>query len=260
MTQPPGNDRESVTEREANVGNRYFRGCLIAALLGFVVLVILLVPAIFAAREAGIRIQRINGLRQVMLALMNYHDTNSALPDATRVDAQGQPLYSWRVCLVPYLEAIPGLDLQAAWDSPQNKKFGAQTLRFYKLGKDRAESTKFLSDVSAVVGEQTGIRARDSMRLAEVRFDTILVIEMLPAAPHWMAPGDISPTEVIDCLMQQSAGDNFLVGFADREVWLLDASVPPHLLIEFLTNEGDTQRDRETMLGPYKILSSPMIQ
>ncbi len=44
-----------------------------------------------------------NNLKQIMLAIHNYHDAVGQLP-ADIVDKNGKPLLSWRVAILPYIE------------------------------------------------------------------------------------------------------------------------------------------------------------
>src|SRR6476469_182788 len=75
---------------------------VVIAIIG--VLVALLLPAVQAAREAARRMQCSNHLKQIGLALQNYHDTFGSLPPAYLADSQGKPIHSWRVLILPFLE------------------------------------------------------------------------------------------------------------------------------------------------------------
>ena len=63
-----------------------------------------------AGREPSRRSQCKNNLKQIGLALHNYHEKYQAFPPAYTVDATGKPLHSWRTLILPFV------DQQALYD------------------------------------------------------------------------------------------------------------------------------------------------
>jgi len=97
---------------------------VVIAIIG--VLVALLLPAVQAAREAARRMQCSNHMKQLGLALQNYHDTFQSLPFGARAHyvqtsstinpAQNQNPWgpSWYVAILPFAEQKPLSDLMEA--------------------------------------------------------------------------------------------------------------------------------------------------
>ena len=56
------------------------------------------------AEQAEERRLPMNNLKQIGLAMHNYHDAHRAFPPAYRAENSGRPLLSWRVLILPYLE------------------------------------------------------------------------------------------------------------------------------------------------------------
>jgi prepilin-type N-terminal cleavage/methylation domain-containing protein len=80
---------------------------VVIAIIG--VLVGLLLPAVQAARESGRRSVCSNNLKQLGLALLNFHEANKSFPHGNRAkdwpargDFKSSP--SWRLLIFPYLE------------------------------------------------------------------------------------------------------------------------------------------------------------
>jgi len=77
-------------------------------------LISLLLPAVQAAREAARRVQCVNNLKQIGIALHNYHDALSTFPPgyiaASRfIDGETDtaPGWSWAAMILPQLEQAP---------------------------------------------------------------------------------------------------------------------------------------------------------
>ena len=93
---------------------------VVIAIIGL--LVGLLLPAVQAARESGRRSQCTNNMKQVALALHNYHDANKVLPPSatdSRVDRQAREGWSWIFLVLPFMERNELFDAcmnqSAAW-------------------------------------------------------------------------------------------------------------------------------------------------
>ena len=104
-------------------GRRLAIAGIVLGLVGCLFTVSLLLPAFRSAREAARRAQCTNNLKQIGLAFHNYHEANGCLPPAAITDGSGKPLLSWRVALLPFIEASPlysRFHLDEPWDSPHN--------------------------------------------------------------------------------------------------------------------------------------------
>jgi type II secretory pathway pseudopilin PulG len=92
---------------------------VVIAIIG--ILVALLLPAIQAAREAARRTECSNKIKQICVALHNYHDTHRALPIGASNRTQG---LSWHVAILPFIEedaAYQEFNLNERFDSGTNR-------------------------------------------------------------------------------------------------------------------------------------------
>lgn len=96
-------------------------------------LVALLFYSVAKVRTASSRAQSSNNMKQIGLAMQNYHDVNGHLVSSIRTK-DGKPGLSWRVAILPYIEQeylYRQFKLDEPWDSPNNRRLLSQMPRIY---------------------------------------------------------------------------------------------------------------------------------
>ena len=91
---------------------------VVIAIIG--ILIAMLLPAVQAAREAARRVQCTNNLKQVALAVNNFHDVYKQIPAAAAWDEAP----SWFVLILPFMEEQEQFDrwvLDVRWHSGANR-------------------------------------------------------------------------------------------------------------------------------------------
>lgn len=211
----------------------------------------LLLPAVQASREAARRMQCSNNLKQIGLALHNYHDVHDTLPPAYMTDSDGTPTVSWRVLILPYMEQgalYDQIDTQQPWDSPANAALMDAPLPAYSC----PSSTDALSantNYMVVTGPNTlfpnerGLRFRE---IADGLGNTIAVAEVEGQGVHWASPQDLDIQTLQMAINAEGSGQmgsrhvrGINVLMADGSVRFLSNSTDADLLKSLLTPAGD---------------------
>jgi type II secretory pathway pseudopilin PulG len=88
------------------------------------VLVALLLPAVQQARTAARSTQSKNNLKQIGLALHNYHDVYSMFPPGGIYTKNDEPYNAWMTSILPFVEQANlynQIDFNQPWTAPKNQ-------------------------------------------------------------------------------------------------------------------------------------------
>lgn len=208
-------------------------------------------------------------LKQIALAIRNYAECNGGrLPRAVTRDKTGQPLHSWRVQILPFLDRdIRKLKLDEPWNSPHNKNLLQNELipeRSYYISKPYrpylgGEEDPWMTRYQVFVGPGT-IFERDGLTLDDIPdggANTILVVEAADPVP-WSKPVDIiySPDAPLPPLggaytkpIKNWLGrvidrkPAFVAAFADGSTRLITSDTDEKVIRSLITRNGGEQID-----------------
>ncbi|MBN1911150.1 MAG: DUF1559 domain-containing protein, partial [Pirellulales bacterium] len=139
-------------------------------------------------------------LRNIALALHNYHNEYGSFPPAYVADENGKPMHSWRVLL---LERMGRPDLQdeyrfdEPWDSPHNNKLAAECVPY---GFHSWTSPEGMTGFVAVTGPGTAWSGTRGTRLDEITDGperTLLLVQIDGSTIPWNAPIDLTLDEIL---------------------------------------------------------------
>jgi len=160
------------------------------------VLAALLLPAVGSAREAARRAQCTNNLKQLALAMHNYHAANNTFPKPAFTDKDGKPLLSWRVAILPYLEQgelYNKFKLDEPWDSPNNKALLKEMPAVF-LCPSRSNVAPFTTTYQVFTGKGALFEKGEAIGIAGVTdgtSNTLMVVEADEAVP-WTKRDDLN--------------------------------------------------------------------
>lgn len=207
------------------------------------IMVGLTLPAIQSARMAARRAQSTNNMKQLGLAMHNYHSTYKEFPSAVMTSDAGNRKYSWRVALLPFLGEKALYDtykFSQPWDSPDNLKVLKQMPNVFRHPNEDAGVTT--SSYYALTGENTGLgngeRAVKIRDMIDGTSNTALLFDAKRAIP-WTKPQDIkySPDEDVPALGgYESGGFNALL--SDGAVRFISKSIDENTIRAIISRNG----------------------
>ncbi len=200
------------------------------------------------ARNRGQRLSTLNSLKQIGLAMHNFHDAYGHFPPQSLASKDGKRLLSWRVLILPFLEhtaLYQEFHLDEAWDSPHNIKLVAKMPFAYRGSQTDPEviaagKTRMVAPLTkdSIFGRPGGGISFRSIK--DGTSNTLLVVEAAPdQAVIWTKPEDVEmPQENLLSVLLDAAADGFHALIADGSARLFPQTVDDETLKAVLSIDG----------------------
>jgi prepilin-type processing-associated H-X9-DG protein len=240
--------------RSSEGAARLHEGIVIVLIV--MVLFNLVLPASSTPRRVGWRQTCKNNLKQIGLAMHNYHDHYGLFPAA----ALGSPPVSWRISLLPYLEhaEVAGqYDRNQPWDSFQNVALQKKRIQLYEC---RARPSQYDSQgrflTSYVVPTTRGaiFDSAGGTPISEIKdgtSNTLLTLEACGTEIIWTDPRDVDSSngDVLvngpgavkgrsSSMISSWHPGGAQVGLADGSVRFVDKNIDAVVLKNLMTKAG----------------------
>ncbi len=198
----------------------------------------------YKSLETSPRMRSLNRMKNVALALHNYHNHYGSYPPAWVADENGKPLYSWRVLLLPFLDERPLYDsfrLDKPWDSPHNLNLSLTDLRIYQSpdNKHGPGTTNYVAILG--VGPWQGADALSEYELTGNRATSLMFVEQHGEKIHWAEPRDLDISTLPLRINDRSGrgigspkGGKAVVAFRDGRAKFVDESLERDNLVKML--------------------------
>ncbi len=146
-------------------------------------------------QESAVQAQSLNNLKQIAIAMHNYHDTFGACPPAAVCDKKGNPQLSWRVLILPFIEQdnlYRQFKLDEPWDSANNKKLLEKMPKVYAIpGKTKEGGSDTFYRVFVGKGAAFDwITGTKLTAIADGTSNTIMCVTAATAVP-WTKPDEL---------------------------------------------------------------------
>jgi len=165
----------------------------------------LILPAIPQERGGGPRSYLKNDLKQMGIAIHNYHDTDQSLPVSTR-SSEGAAMHGWQTSILPFVEQFElyeSIDLSQPWDSPVNRQAFQTVVPGYlrRRGDHNLPRKTVFQDVDPDTGYAlTNFSANKNvidfapamtfLQITDGLSNTLLMGEIRDNSPPWGQPGN----------------------------------------------------------------------
>lgn len=225
------------------------------------------VAAIILVRRGASRaaeMQCTNNLKQIGLALWNYHDTYSAFPPARDAD------HSWRIRVLPYMWSSPQYsvyDFDQPWNSDNNITIDTRPLPNKSdvlvvfgnpYGPACDVNNSHVTSYLVIVGDDAFAHPNQTRAKADISDgleSTIAAVEIARSNVHWLSPVDLEFDKMSFTINDgpQSISSLHPTGpavlFCDGAVFRVNPAIDPELVRGMCTIRGGEQISRDSLIA-----------
>ncbi len=191
-----------VAGKKSSISGAMIAIIIVVAGLGSVMLLgAVLLPAVQAARFRARRMQSAGNMKQIVVALHNYHDTYNTLPPAYIPNNDGTRRTSWRVLVLPYLEhngVYQQYAMGQSWDHPANATVRQLPMAVYRdpnsVSANARESSYLL-----ITGKGTAFDGASTKKFSDMLNGTSnisLAVEVQGHNIEWTEPMDVDISDL----------------------------------------------------------------
>ena len=203
-------------------------------------------------REAERIVRSATNLARIATAIHAYAEPRDwTFPTQAIVGADGKPLLSWRVAILPYIgekALFARFKLDEPWDGPHNKALLEKMPRFY-APLDPKAGEKGATYYQVLVGGGALFEVKDKVKIGDVKdgtVNTLMVVEADRTVP-WTKPEDLtySPERTLPRLGQFK--DGFVAATADGAIHFLKRLTDPMVLKALISRDGGEVVDNDAL-------------
>jgi hypothetical protein len=217
----------------------------------------------------------VNDLKQIALAMHNYHSTLNQLPPAAISGQDGKPLLSWRVAILRFIEQEDASNLykqfhlDEPWDSEHNKKLIEKMPRLFEgpnAQLNEQGKTTYVVPVGKpgkyepIFGSDRKPRTLAQISAADGTANTILAaVADDDHAVTWTKPDDLNFDPEHPAAGLAKVQNQFFVVMADGAVRVFPATIEPmKFAASFGWNDGEIpESGREAQAMPAQFGGQP---
>jgi hypothetical protein len=211
----------------------------------------MLLPAVGAAREAAMRNQSMNNMKQLALGLHNYASAYKRFPAAAGAKGNSKHKHSWRVAILPFVDEgdlYNQYHFDEPWDSEHNKQLIDKMPAVFRdthATKDSTSSSYYMVTGKGTFGDSE--KGRMMKEITDGLSKTIMLVDAKRDIP-WTKPEDIEIDADAAKPLPKFGGflepeGLFVAALADGSVQLIAGEADPKLLRSLFTVGGGESVD-----------------